>query len=219
MNIKSYVVSFSMFATFSLFPMELYNSSQITSVNGTNVNRTMWTEEYCKNNNNNGNNNYMERYINAVEEEKAARLTNIHNKIDAEHLGITNDIYFKRLVGSWRSFYKSCYLTNEQVRNEMNQIESYITEDKERVLEDLEKQHWHVYYSLQALVQAKVKEIANVKGSTVDVLYNPTTQEGFERMVHVRALKKYFDKSDIKESLFDGVPMGKLGDIHWAILY
>jgi len=147
-------------------------------------------------------------------------INEIHNKIDEDHLGITKNTWCKRVVGSYRSLYKGYYLTNEQVRDEMELIEGYIPgNNKELVLEKLEKQHWYVNYLLQASLTSKIKEIENVKGSTVDILYNPTTQEGFKRMVHVRALQKYFDESRIKRSLFCGVPMGKLGDIHWILLY
>ena len=160
--------------------------------------------------------------VNDIKDAQIAEIdiNKIHNKIDEDHLGITKDTYFKKIVGSYRSFYKSYYLSNDQVKDEIERIESYIPgNNKELVLEKLEQQHWYVNYLLQASLQSKIKEIENVKGSNIDLLYNPSNQAGFKRMVHLRALQKYFNDSRIKRSLFNGVPMGKLGDIHWAVLY
>jgi len=215
---KLYPLSFCMVTIFSLSSM-VPSNSDITLVNETNFNKEKTEPKIDFLNNNK---NKLKEYLYNFEEERLPQITeqvnNIHRRIDADHLGVTKDTYLKRLVGSWRSFCKNIYLTDAQAVSEMNQIESYITEDKELVLEKLEQKHWYVNYLFQALVQTKIKEIEKVKGSTIDVLYNPMAEEGFQKMVHVRALQKYFDDSRIKRSLFYGVPMGKLGDIHWAVL-
>ena len=86
---------------------------------------------------------------------------------------------------------------------------------------------------MRDLKQAKIEEIRNVKGSTIDVLCNPTKKEGFKRMVHTRALQKYFYNSAVKERMFDDVPIkelfeyfakqrttrDRLGNIHWIVLH
>lgn len=212
-----YLLTLNSFCLFSMVPYE--NSSLLTATNTNNTNILPENNLSTNRRNNDG----KKDFYNELQQCELGKIdvNAIHNKIDENHLDVNKNTWFKRIVGSYRSFCRSSFLTDQQVTERMELIESYIPEhSRELVLEQLEKQHWYVNYLLQASLQAKVKEIERVKGSNIDILYDPTiTQEGFKRMVHIRALQKYFDDSDIKEDLFNGVPMGRLGNIHWTVLY
>ena len=86
-------------------------------------------------------------------------LNEIRDKIDENHLGITKDIQFRGARGALYSYYKSYFLTHQQVIDEMNTIESYLpTDNKEHLLKKLEEKHWYVNYLLQRSRYIKNKQ-------------------------------------------------------------
>jgi hypothetical protein len=135
----------------------------------------------------------------------------IRDKIDRDHLGINKNICFRRIVGSCVSCYKNKLLTYQKAADEMNKIESYISSEevnKKLVLEKLAAHHWYVNYLMQALVCKKIDELEDVKGSTIDALYDFIDESDVEKMVYNEACKK----------LFLNVPHG-LWNIHCTVLY
>jgi hypothetical protein len=143
---------------------------------------------------------------------------NVRDKIDSELLGINKNSCCKRLLGTLFSLSMSCGLSKEKAFTEMQKIELYITsDDKETVLEQLEKRHWYIYYVLNGLIDIKVREIQNVTGSTVDALLNLPTENGLQRLVHKRALQKYFDDAGIDKPLAH-LFLNKESDIHCTAL-
>ena len=155
----------------------------------------------------------------AMENNPRICVENLRNIIDEKYLGIDRNTWFRGIIGSVLSFYCSSGLTKQQVEDEMRTIESSIPlEDKELVLKKLAERHWYVNYLIQKLVSAKIEELQKVRGSTIDVLYNPTGENSLKNMVHEESLETFFYDSGIKNSV-ENIPMGQLGDIHYIVLY
>ena len=138
----------------------------------------------------------------------------VHNRIDSELLKVNKNMCCKWLFGTLLSVNTIRFLSDEQKIKELDTIEGYITsEDKEAVLTKLERKHLYVSSLLDNLVDIKFREIQNVTGFTVDILLNPPTENGVKRLVHKRALEKYFDVAGINK-LMAHVFLNKELDIH-----
>ncbi len=151
----------------------------------------------------------------------------IRDKIDQDHLGMSKDIWFRGIRGTCKSLYKSIGLAQDAIEEEMLKIESYISvnADKELVLKKLEQRHRYVGCLLQVLVWAKIAEIEEVKGSTIDKLCMSTDETGFKKIVHAYALQKFFSDRD-KHKYVDGSEwnwlmsnLSRSNDIHFTVLY
>jgi hypothetical protein len=130
-------------------------------------------------------------------------LSEIRDIIDTKHLKINPNDHFRPMIGSFWSSYKAYSLTDEQRIEELALIQSYISvENKESFLQKLEQKHYYVRHLLHYAVDTQCQEIRNnIKGSTVDAFFYPSRHNGVKRMVHVRALEKYFSTSQAKQNL------------------
>ncbi len=148
----------------------------------------------------------------------------IRDIIDRDHLGINEDVCFRKLIGVCVSWYKNKLLTYQKATDEMNKIESYITKDmdKKSVLQKLVAQHWYVNYLMQALVYKKTEELDDITGLTIDKLYDDelhvdSDDNGAQRIASNGASKLFFGK-DINKKLTAIMPT-LLSDIHFTVLY
>jgi hypothetical protein len=154
-------------------------------------------------------------------------LNGIRDIIDKKHLQIDTDNWFRPTRGVFWSFYKIARLPSEQVNDELTAIESYIpVQDKEYFLQKLADRHHYVDMLLQIAVCRKWEEIQNnIKGSTVDSFFYPPKQNGFKKMVHIRALENYFStikiNSEVEHSVYLSIMSHSSGseNTHATILY
>lgn len=137
----------------------------------------------------------------------------IIKKIKENDLVKNKDRYW--LVKDCCDFVQAYFLTSDQITSKMEEFECDIQGDvdKEAVFGQLEKRHWYVHYLLNYLIDAKVREIQNITGSTVDIVSNLPMENGLKRLVHKRALEKCFDYAGINKPLAH-VFLNKEIDIH-----
>lgn len=131
----------------------------------------------------------------------------VRDQIDEQLLGINKDAYFRSLRGAFASYYKSWSLTKEKAEQDLQQIEPYITtEDKAAVLKKLLKKHWYAYYAMTLMINEKAKDCKNVKGSTIDVINNPSDVNTLKKFIHKRALLQMNREARIDNHIMN-VPM------------
>jgi hypothetical protein len=163
----------------------------------------------------------MAMEVKTFAEENAINLyvQKICDQIDSKHLKIDKNVCFRRIIGSVYSFIQSSFVPIEQVTAEMEKIESYISfdADREGVFKKLVAKHWYVNYLMRALVEKKIEDLNQVKGSTIDALYSVSNESVLKKVVHNCALETFFSKSGIRGQLED-MPRDWLNDIHCIIL-
>ena len=98
-----------------------------------------------------------------------AYVTQISNKIDNHHLGISKNICFKPIIGAACSYYQSTFLPIKKINEEMQTIQSYIItadntdfirsdENKKLICEKLAAKHYYVHYLIKALIKKKIQQ-------------------------------------------------------------
>jgi hypothetical protein len=148
---------------------------------------------------------------------------NIHNLIDKDFLGMSEDMCFRPVVGTILSWCRSIGLTSEQAAQEMSKIESYIPGeqcvDRWHVLCKLSTDHWYVHYLMCALVRSKMNELEGVTGLTVDQVYSNNgendTQKIVNNVAHTRFYNNVIDQPLIEIILAESL---ELPDIHCITL-
>lgn len=143
----------------------------------------------------------------------------VRDQIDSKHLKIDKNVCFRRIIGSVYSFMQSSFLPMDQVTAEMKKIESYISfdADRESVLKKLVARHWYVDYLMRVLIEKKIEDLNQVKGSSIDALYSCSDESVVKKVVHNCALETFFSRSGIRDQLEDS-PRDWLNDIHCTIL-
>jgi hypothetical protein len=157
--------------------------------------------------------------MSAAQERNNILLNEIRDKIDRDHLKIDMNGLFRPAIGTFWSFRQVYDLNHPQMIDELTKIQSYITaQDKEYIFQKLEKRHSYVGMLLVMTVDAKVREIEEVRGSTIDALFYSPKQNGFKRMVHQRALDGYFDNLD-KRQWLSLIGQNGFENFHATVLY
>jgi hypothetical protein len=108
-------------------------------------------------------------------------LNEIRDKIDKNHLGIDEGIWFRGLRGTLNSYCKSTILTDQDVMNEIHTIKSYLPAGnkthQEHLLKKLEEKHWYVNYLLQRSLDIK-NNASNVQ--SMKRVTPPSNDDGYQ---------------------------------------
>lgn len=143
------------------------------------------------------------------------------NAIDKNFFGVDKNACFKTLIGSLCSLFYGNALTHDLAVADIKKIVSYIplNVDQGNVLRRTVEKHWYAHYVMQVLIREKIKEFKNIKGSTIDKLYNFIGENVSEIMVYNDARKLFFDNSGIEHLLHNNGPAGTFTGVNYNFLY
>jgi len=174
----------------------------------------------------------MENNINQRDIDRYVK--DVGDMVDLSFLNFNEDLicgfpHIKSLIGSFLSVCKGKLLTLEKAISDINLIKAYFMQKvpkelRKPVFTEIIKQHWYVHYLIQTLVNKRCEELENVKGSTIDALYNPAhvqidvVDNDVREMVYGKAMAQFFVKAGIHNPL-DCVPMNKFEAVHSIVLY
>lgn len=130
------------------------------------------------------------------------------------------------VVSKFYNFCDALSLTDQQIEDEMNAIESYIAADvdKECVLQKLAQNCWYVSYLMHILIEKKTAEFNTVTGSKIDELYNDfmnvffhcADKSNVKNIVYKRIFEHFLHELDGIDTL-DSIPQ-ELRGIYFTIL-
>ncbi len=137
--------------------------------------------------------------LSAMENENEIVIHKINNKIDRQHLGIGKYDCCRGIKSAIASYYHACSLSEEKSAAEIQKIQSYIPTNlpdnaKKRIFSELTEKHDYVHYLTQNLVRHKFEQFKNVKGSTIDALYQPDFTHdinGLKKQIYADAKKRF----------------------------
>ncbi len=148
--------------------------------------------------------------LSAMENENELVIHKINNKIDLHHLGIGKYDCCRSIRSPIASYWKANFLSAEKSATEIKKVQSYIPANlpdsaKKRILSELTEKHFYVYYLKQNLTQHTFEQFKNVKGSTIDTLYQLNfthDMNGLEKQIYTDAKKRFCDYLDIDSYRF-----------------
>jgi len=148
----------------------------------------------------------------------------IRDMLDTQ-LGVNTNSYFRPIIGSIMSYYETTNLSQQQIFQKIDELESFLKECpaniKKQIFKTLSQHHWYVHYLIEANVQEHIKNFESVNYSTLNQLLNPDFSNdlsGSKIIIHELALARFINQSGIKRPI-ESVPYGKSGDIHFTVLY
>jgi hypothetical protein len=159
--------------------------------------------------------------------EKDLYVEQLRDTVDSELLGLSRDMYFRSLRGSFWSFYARLCLTSDKVASDIQKINNYIVQtvenenDRAIIFGQLFARHWYVHYVMKEHVHTKLQEIKKATGSTVDKLWidSKKSKDLGEKLAYKFAFRQFFkDEGISKIRYLVHTPMGEYGDIHWKVL-
>ena len=159
--------------------------------------------------------------------EKDLYVEQLRDIIDIQLVRIDTDSCFRVLQGSFWSYYKNLFLTDNKALLEVRKIGDYIARktnnfsEQRMILKELFTHHWYVYYVMKMYTAIKLREIESVKGSTIDKLWitDKNSDNCIENVAYNKAFEEFFDKVKIQEMvyLYD-IPEDKRTEIHCKTL-
>jgi hypothetical protein len=148
----------------------------------------------------------------------------IHRRIDLRHLNVSKYDFGKSLIGLLVSYYKTINISPEKATEELNTILSYIpthcTQHTENIVRKLIKKHAYVNFLVHVLMQEEFQKFDEVKGSTIDQLFNPGTTNDtsvIQEIVSEDARKFFFNNFKNNNEL--ELPHRDFADIHFTVFY
>jgi hypothetical protein len=137
--------------------------------------------------------------LSAMENVNELVVHKVNNKIDLHHLGVGKYDCCRSIRSAIASYWTANVLSAEKSATEIKKIQSYIPahlpdDAKKRIFSELTKKHYYVYYLMQKLEQHKFEQFKNVKGSTIDTLYQPDFTHdinGLEEQIYTDAKKRF----------------------------
>ncbi len=102
----------------------------------------------------------------------------LRDRID-EDLGVKNS-WFRPLVGSYASWSKASTLDTQGAIQELKNIESYVQGEcfSQQIYHGLAERHGYVGALVNKLVQHEIEQFKNVKGSTIDTVFDSQRRIG-----------------------------------------
>ncbi len=148
-----------------------------------------------------------------------------------KQLGVDTTSFFRRLTGSVKSYSATTFLSQQQINQKMNDIESHVMESsitkeaspdtKKEIFKILLENHWYVHYLVQASVQKEVKKFEKATCSTLEQLLNPDFSNdiiGIKKLIYDQAREIFINEKGLNNPL-ERVPYDRSGDIHFTVLY
>jgi len=147
-------------------------------------------------------------------------------KIDTDLLGINKYHCFRSFSSAILSYYNTIFLSPTTADQQIQKIASYLpseipSDEKKKIFVQLLKQHWYVHYLIHILINKKIKEFENVKGSTIDLLLNPNFTDdanGIKKIIHHKALKSFVYHANINYPI-EHMPCTRYLDIQFICLW
>ena len=145
--------------------------------------------------------------LSAMDLQLDTHVEKISKKIDVNHLGINK--YFccrSTIISPVLSILYTTNLSEKNAAAEIKKIRSYIpsnitTDENKQIFSQLTEKHLYVHYLIENLIHDQFSQFKNVKGSTIDTLYQPQFTDdtyGLKEKIYTDAKKRFCEERGIE---------------------